>query len=297
MKNFCTVADKNFCERVWALNQSLLKNSKNYTLHVLALDEEAVALLRSTTWKNEQIKVYFVEDLKKADPHLQKSATNPPSYEALNVAGNDRQKATRMQFIWSLASYFTWYCLENLDCDDILYIDADILFFSNWERLYDNLGPHSVGIVEHRCAYSAPNGRYNVGIVYFKNDIDGYKCLTWWKNCLLFPDNQYRPMYGMCGDQKYLELFEKLFENVVILDEFIGHLAPWNYAYHLYEDEKIVWNGKKQDLMYCHFSNFSPDHENGTYIAAPRHGLVDIKNPFIKKIYDEYFEELRRVHA
>tara|TARA_R110002012_G_scaffold121344_1_gene270758 strand:+ start:198 stop:734 length:537 start_codon:yes stop_codon:yes gene_type:complete len=174
-----------------------------------------------------------------------------------------------------------------------MFIDADIFFFDDWTKLYENLEDVSVGIVEHRCPYGPANGKYNVGIVYFKNDIDGYKCLTWWKNCLLFQDNEFYKTHGMCGDQKYLELFEELFEGVVVLDKYIGHLAPWNYAYHNYENKKIVWQGKKQDLMYCHFSNFKPRYDDNDFEMAPRHGIRRPSHPYVERIYGEYFATLR----
>ena len=48
--------------------------------------------------------------------------------------------------------------------------------------------------------------------------------------------------------------------------------------------------------MYCHFSNFKPNYKEGTYAMAPRHGLEQAPNSFIKKIYDEYFDCLKRVN-
>ena len=296
-KVFCTVADYNFRRRVWALNQSLIKQSDNYILYVLAIDEEAKIEFSKNSWKNKNIKVIFLNDLISSDKHLLKCSQNQPSYEALNVSGGDMQRATRMQFIWSLSAYFTWYCLENFEIDDILYIDADIYFFNDWTKIYDNTEGTNIGIVEHRCPYSPSNGKYNVGIVYFKNNFDGYRCSTWWKNCMLFPDNEYYATHGMCGDQKYLELFEKLFDGVEVLDKYFAHLAPWNYAYHGFDGHgSAVWQGEYQKIMYCHFSNFKPNYENNTYLMAPRHGFEKTSNTFINKIYDEYFNCLRSVN-
>ena len=298
MKNFCTVSDGNFCDRVWALNRSLSNGSKDYKLHVLAIDDDAYLKFSNTeNGNNNNIKIYKLQDLIELDPLLAKSRKNKPSYEALNVCGGNIEKAMNIQFIWSLAPYFTWFCMENIDCDSVMYIDADIYFFGDWQEIYKHTSDISVGIVEHRCPYSPMNGKYNVGIVYFKNDFDGYKCLTWWKNCLLFTDNDYSQTHGTCGDQKYLELFETLFDNVASLDPYIGHLAPWNFAYHQYDGKEILWNSKRQKLIYCHFSNFKPNYEKGTYVAAKRHGITDVKNGFIKDLYDEYYQILRSCYA
>ena len=139
MKTFCTVADYNFRRRVWALNQSLIKFSNDYTLYVLALDQKAKQEFSKNNWKNYNIKVISIDDLKCADNHLLNCSQNKPSYEALNVANGDIHKATYMQFIWSLSAYFTWYCLETFQPEDILYIDADIYFFDDWTKVYNNL--------------------------------------------------------------------------------------------------------------------------------------------------------------
>lgn len=287
MKNFCTIADFSFLNRVLALNKSLKKFSNNYTLHLLCLDESIFNSI-----KEDNIKLYKIQDLL-IDKNLFNAQNNKPSREALLNTNGDIEKAKKLQFIWSLSPYFSWYCIDNLNCEDILYIDSDIYFFTNWENLYKHLDSVSIGIIEHRCYTSPVNGKYNVGIVYFKNDIDGYKCLSWWKNCLLFTDHEYYSTHSSCGDQKYLELFPVLFKNVVVLDKFIGHLAPWNFNDHLYKDNKIIWNNLEQELLYCHFSNFKPNFENNTYTVAERHGIIYPTNDFIKKICDEYYESLK----
>lgn len=291
MKNFCSVADFNFLDRVTALNTSLKKYSDDYVLHLLCLDKKIYEKV-----EEPNIRKYLIDDLVVADKLLANSQNNEPSKEALINTDFSQEKAKKLQFIWSLSAYFSWYCLEHLDIEDILYIDSDIYFFNNWNSIYENIKEHSVGIVEHRCPYNPDNGKFNVGIVYFKNDLEGYKCCTSWKNWLLLNDHQFYKSHGTCGDQKYLELFPQLFSGVVILDEFIGHLAPWNYAHHSYgNNKKILWNNKEQKLLYCHFSNFKPDYEKNTYIPARRHGIISLDNLFLKEIYDEYFECLKGV--
>ena len=287
MRSFCTLADNSFYEKVCALNKSLYNFSQDYSLHLLCLDNEIYE--KCSSQKN--IICYKLENLLESDNNLEKSRGNNPSREALIVSKGDVDSAKQIQFTWSLAPYFTWWCLEKLEVEDILYIDADIYFYSSFENLYKHTNNISVGIVEHRCPYNPDNGKYNVGIVYFKNDLDGYKCSSWWKNCLLFTNHQYYHTHGKCGDQKYLELFEKLFNGVQILDQYIGHLAPWNFLHHQYDDKQIIWNGKRQELLYCHFSNFKTTDSD--YHIAPRHGFKIAPNNFIKKIADVYYNALK----
>jgi hypothetical protein len=298
MNNFCTLADNNFTEKVLALNASLKRHQSDYTLHLLCVDDQIFEKCNEPN-----IKKYKLADLLEADPVLRQAQSNPPSREALINTANNTGDATRLQFMWSLAPYFTWWCMENLPVDDVLYIDSDIYFFRDLSNLRRSVEECSVGIVEHRCSYNPVNGKYNVGIVYFKNNFEGYKVLTWWKNCLLKPDNEYAKTHGTCGDQKYLEVFEELTEEVKILDSDIGHLAPWNFIFHEYTtDGKIRWSNYTQDLLYCHFSNFKPDYKNNSYQLAPRHGFVsapmgtEVQRHFIKHIADQYYNDLKEAH-
>lgn len=285
MKNFCTVADVNFAPRVLALNDSLKKHSSDYTLHLLCLDEEIFDLI-----KDKNIQKHSLASLIKADKMLEMASNNQPSREAL-ICSKTFKQATRLQFIWSLSAYFSWHCLDVLDFEDILYIDSDIYFYNDWRIIYDCVEDASVGIVEHRCKYNPDNGKYNVGVVYFKNDLDGYRCAFSWKNWLLTTGHQYYESHGTCGDQKYLELFPSLFDNVLILDQFIGHLAPWNFLYHEYKQDKIIWQGTEQELLYCHFSNFKLTTDG--YVLAARHGFNSPPNEYIQNISEEYHQKLR----
>ena len=289
MRNFCTIADNNFYNKARALNHSLGEYSTDYMLHLLCIDDEIYQRCKDVP----NVTRYKLSELMTTDPILKKAQTNQPSREALINSNNDIESAKKKQFIWSLSPYFTWWCLDNLPIADILYVDADIYFFSSCDDLYNSLEDCSVGIVEHRCPYNPVNGKYNVGIVYFKNDLDGYKCATWWKNCLLLTNHKFYLSHGTCGDQKYLELFSELFDNVKVLDPFVGHLAPWNFLYHQYTEDKIIWNDKEQDLLYCHFSNFKYNEKE--YKLAERHGLFEAPNTFIKRIADNYYTILKEI--
>jgi len=243
MKNFCSISDFKFKNKLLALNESLRRYDSNYVLNVLCLDSELKKFLLNL--QDNNIRIYDLDNLINQDKKLASSKYNNPSREALNNTKGNIEKAKELQFIWSLSPYFTWYCLEHLDIEEILYIDSDIYFFSNWNQIYESTKNSSVGIVEHRCNYNPDNGKYNVGIVYFRNDIDGYKCCTWWKNCLINTNHEYYNTHSSCGDQKYLELFEILFQKVKVLDTDIGHLAPWNYYFHSYRNNKIIWDGRE----------------------------------------------------
>lgn len=293
-RSFCTLSDSGFLPYGLALYESLRKFGDDFVLYYLCTD------LKAYDYINENEKLYphivpiSLEELERECVELSEAKLQQPSYEAKNVAQHSDKSAQEIQYFWCLTSFFTWYCLEHLEIDEILYIDSDIFFFNDWNLIFEEIGNASIGIVRHRIL-PKPNpmvGEYNVGIVYFRNDMVGASCSWFWKNCLTGADQTYYKTHGMCGDQVYLTLFPQLFKNVRVIDEKVGHLAPWNFQHQeVFKDKTLIWQGKKQQLVYSHFSNFKPDYENKTYEPAPRHGLkkdVWISTP-LRALYDEYF--------
>jgi hypothetical protein len=297
MISVCTVADSNFLLKFLALRESIKKHTEDYSIKLLCLDQSMYDILND---KFDDVDCFNIRDLRAEDSELDRSRDNDPSYEAVNVSSGDIERAKEIQFTWAMASYFSWYCIEKLNLEDILYVDADIYFFNDPSILEDFKDFGSIGIIENRVEYSPVNGKYNVGIVFFKNDKSGRKCSEFWKNCLLNSKNKYAEGYGTCGDQKYLELFPVLFEDVFEYDNFIGHLAPWSVNNHMYlPDKKISWGGKIQNLLFYHFSNFSYNFENETYSPAGRHGITNAylqQNPYLKSLYEEYYRCLEELN-
>ena len=298
MKRFCTTSDINFLHRGLSLYESLNKHNDDFELYYLCSDEESYQKLKELNL--ERIVAVSLEELFEKDQDLKNSKDNKPSYEAVNVGNKTNCDPKRVQFFWCLSSYFTWYVLDQEDTDDVLYIDPDIYFYHDWQLVYDEVENKSIGVVRHRIPYSAAVGEYNVGIVYFNKDLSGYSCSTFWKDCLLDVENKYYDTHGMCGDQKYLELFAPLSgeDNVCVIDTKVGHLAPWNLAYHRYTDNSIIWNQQIQPVVYYHFSDFKVNFDNDYYEIGPRHGFTKDTTPqmpkLVQNLCDEYFQALKR---
>ena len=205
-------------------------------------------------------------------------------------------------YCFALASFFTNDILCNSD-DDVLYVDSDIIFYENIQNIINSAKGKSIGIHLHKHVPIGHHvGGYNVGVVYFKNDTIGKKTLKWWRDCVMDPKNEWYHPYGRIGDQAYLEAFESLFgsENIFIIDESIGHAAPWNMLkmQHI-GNREIVWMGKKQLIHFIHFSQFIPNFEKDIYHIDRENGNVwgvnQLNNPHIKEYYDDYYHRLKKI--
>jgi hypothetical protein len=296
MKNFCTVSDKNYLHLGLAMHESLSKTECEYTLYYFCVDDETYKVI--SEYDDERIVPISISKLLETNEDLKVLKGVEACYEAKAVSNLEGiHEANQWQFLYSLSTFSVNYCLKNLNLDHIMYVDADIFFFEDVIHAFNDIGDKSVGVVEHRLLNPNPAGQFNVGIVYFKNDITGLGASDFWLNCMKDPNNEFAAEYSRYGDQKYLELvYEGSKEDAVIIGDTCGHLAPWSLYSHQYDidNQLIVWKGNGQKLVYWHFSSFIPDFENNTYIVGRRHGITEINIPFIKEKTNLYFNTIKK---
>lgn len=283
MINISTVSDYNYLDKGLVLYDSLLMYNPNIKLHYLCLDGNSYDKVKK--YESVNLVAYNVNDLLSSDPILAKLKENNYKY-----------------FCWSLASYFTNY-LMNQNIGDITYIDSDIKFYDNINLILDAIGEKEIGIFRHRqfpLDKPRPEGFYNVGVVHFKNKEIGKYVLNWWSDAVL---HQKYPHLNTCGDQKYLDEFPNLCPaDFLFIDGDIGHGAPWQW--HLFDfsdydkDGSIIWEGKKQKLMFSHFSQFIMN-ENSYIPTTMHHQYMTVdrydKIPNLKRIYDDYYNNLKNI--
>jgi hypothetical protein len=288
MKNLCTLSDINYLPFGLALFDSLKLYSKDsFLLYYLCLDDKIYSKLMSLNIP--EIKPIFIHKLIEQNEDLKIYKTR--EYR---------------EFVWMLASYFSEYILRTEKVKDITYIDADICFYDDIKMFYDEIGDKSVGIIRHRhipVNSGSRDGKYNVGLVYFKNDDIGKACSYWWKDAVI---NRKYPQYSTCYDQKYLEGFLEFFDisNICIVDETFAHGAPWHYRLYDWSEFKnniIIWNDKKQTFLFNHFSRMKFDLKNDIYSFCGNNYLDHTLNnsvfqiPQVKKIYDDYFDNIKSI--
>jgi hypothetical protein len=285
MKNLCTLSDKNYLLQGLSLYFSLKKYSSDFVLYYLCLDDESYKKL--TELNLPDLKPFHVNKLIEADDILK-----------------NLREANYSYFCWCLASYFSNYLLKNSD-NSITYIDSDIYFHNDINILYENIKNKDVGIFKHRqftFEQNRPEGAFNVGVVYFKNSVQGRLVSNWWADAVL---NKKYPDFSTCGDQKYLDHFTELCtDEEIFIDGNIGHGAPWQwqlYDYSKINEGKIIYNGEEQIYLFSHFSKIKIDLNNKTFIHSTMHQPYTNNNlifntPEINKLYVDYFNEILEIN-
>ena len=241
--NFCTLFDKNYLTRGLALYESLLKFFPDFKIWMLCMDSESYEMLKKLNLdKIIPLKLEDIED------------------EKLLSVKNTR---TTSEYCWMMSSSLPLYILEKIGVDMITYLDADLYFFQPLTAIYDEFANNSIMIIPHwfpeeNRHQEKTSGIYNVGMMIFRNDENGLKCLRWWKEKVIeWCFNRYEE--GKYGDQLYLNDWPNRFDGVYILKNHGANVASWNiknYSFFKRQGKlqlKVISSGKEFPLIFYHY--------------------------------------------
>lgn len=239
MLNFCTLFDLNYATRGLALYRSLERHCPgDFRLTILCVDQQT----RDAIAKLTLAKAILVlpEDLGDSEL-LDLRATRP-----------------RREFCWTCVGPLMLFLLRQVSAGEIVtYLDADLAFYSDPAAVFEELGDKDILIHAHRFApryesYAAASGIFNVGLVAIRHATEGLACMERWRAqcieiCVLDPEN------GYCGDQKYLDEWPSLYNNLVVLQHPGAGLAPWNVESHKIakSDGQVTVDGRP--LVFYHY--------------------------------------------
>jgi hypothetical protein len=180
--------------------------------------------------------------------------------------------------------------------DLLTYVDADLFFFGDPSAVYEELGDNSLLIVGHRFPPDRKDletfGIYNVGLVSFRRDGEGLRCLEWWRErCLEWCCD--RREEGRFADQKYLDDWPARFRRVVVLQHKGAGLAPWNVRNYALSLERRGVRVDGQELVFFHFHAF---RQLGRWLYDPHLQTYGVRPDGLLKqhIYGPYIRELKR---
>jgi hypothetical protein len=234
-EHFITLFDSKFLPMGMSLHESLMIHALPFHLWILCMDELVEEQLTRISLPNVTlIPLRAIETEELLDVKLGRS---------------------RAEYCWTLTP-FTFQAVFDRDnsIERVTYLDSDLFFFASPKTLLQELdasGKH-VLITEHAYApeYShwlPLSGRFCVQFLTFRRTSDGEKVMRWWQNkCLEWCFARHEN--GKFGDQKYLDLWPKLFaDEVHIVKQTDKTLAPWNVRYF---GEKIK---RRLDPVFYHF--------------------------------------------
>ncbi len=246
MTHFCTYFDRGFLAQGVALADSLRQHAAESVLWVLCLDDATEAVLARLA--HPAIRTVSLRTLESADPELAQS----------------RPGRTAVEYIFTLSPCWPRYLLrQHPDVPAVTYLDADTYWFASPATFLAALEEASVLLTEHRhppyLAHHARYGRFNVGILSFRNDEIGRACLDDWRErCIAWCHDRVED--GRYADQRYLDAWPARWgERVRVIGRPGINLAPWNWRAHVCSvpADGSVWVDHAP-LELFHFARFRP---------------------------------------
>ncbi len=263
--------------------ESLLRHCPEALLYVFAFDEDSLAALRRL-----------------ALPRLV-----PVSLADFEDAGllEAKRKRSRVEYLWTCSSSTILWVLERFGCRECTYVDADVYFYSSPTLIFEELGPDSVLITEHRFSpnhdHTRTSGIYNVQFMTFRNDARGLEALRWWRAACL-ESCELNPEEGKCGDQKYLDDWTTRFQGVHVLQALGGGVAPWNVQQYSFAPDGAgvagteIRTGRRFPLIFYHFHALKLSKSDRVFLTGAGY---EISDKAFELIYVPYVRKLEEVGA
>jgi len=240
-----TMCDLGFLPQVLVLHRSLARHGTH--LRVLALDRESRDELEHRAGSG--LSVVDVSELEANDPE---------------VAGL-RSHRSRREYCWTLTPAFCASALEALQPGArLVWLDADIAFYTHPRALFEELGDDSVLLVPHRYDLPYPSsalphqlaewyGHYNGGTLVLRNDAVGRAAAARWRERTIeWCHSRVEP--GRYGNQRYLEELTGLAGVRVAASQQIG-LAPWNASHREISGTPDSPTADRRPIVFFHFQS------------------------------------------
>ena len=277
MKYFCTYFDINYMPQGMTLYESLCRLELDFNLFIVCLDNKTYEVLKDIDFP--QITPVKISDIESFDLEFAKCKEN----------------RSLIEYYFTLSPVMPLYLFHSFPEIDILaYMDADLLFFSSPQPLYDELGDNSILIIEHRfpnkIKWRQKYGRFNVQFQLYRRDKVGLECLEFWrKQCIEWC---YDKLDGeRFADQKYLDKWPELFQGVVVSQIDAAGVAPWNwYNYNIRLDDGTLKINEAK-LIFFHFQGFKILNR---FILVHNLGHYGAKMPrkLLNSLYLRYLHEI-----
>jgi hypothetical protein len=274
----CTYFDHRYLLRGLTLYRSLARHDPRLEFHVLSLDDRTQAALERLAW-----------------PGL-----HPMPLSALETGDHElvatRGERTLVEYYFTLTPAWARFALRS-HCapgETITLMDADLHFYSSPEAINAEVKGASMLVVGHRfpdhMRHLEAVGRYNVGLITFRNDAGGNAALDDWRTeCIEWCHDRIEA--GRFSDQKYLDAWPARYAGVRELRHPGGGLAPWNWMRFRIDDTPEGILVDDEPLVFYHFHAVrlfgERIYDSGTRpYGTPPEWLR-------RRLYDEYVIALR----
>jgi hypothetical protein len=278
--HFCTYFNRGYLPYGMALYRSLCAHAHDFRLYVVCFDDWTFDVLKNLD--PGRICAIRIESVENADPAL------------LAV----KASRTPAEYFFTCTPSLPLYVMDHFDnVDMVTYLDSDLFFFGNPSSVYEELGSKSILIVGHRfperLRHLERSGIYNVGLLVFRNDVNGRESLDWWRErCLEWCYERVEP--NRFADQKYLDDWPTRFGGVVVSQNPGLGVGPWNVSRYRIQASSAEVLVDDRPLIFFHFTMLYRVTSRIYYLSLDEYDAV--LSPVVKdRIYAPYIRHIESV--
>lgn len=276
--NYCTIFSKDSLYKGLILYNSLKEHDESFRLFIICMQQEVKGIVDRMKLKNAI--TIDMRDIERVDL----------GFAAIKGTRNEKEYA------WTAKSPIVLYLFGHFDyLDHMIYLDADIEFYSNPEPLFEEFNNYSIMVTRERF-YIQDNedwhrqyGIYNGGCMAFKKDKNAMECLlSLREQCINWCYN--RVENGLYGDQKYTVGWTERFRKVgVVKNMGINATAWYAHASVLYEKNGSMYINDTPIVFY-HYNGFifynKNEYDLCIFINLPKKLTDLIYVPYLKKLQE-----------
>jgi hypothetical protein len=236
------------------------------------------------------------------DDNVLSAATRMPGVVPVRLSEVERYKPellsikaqrSKREYYATISPVLPQYLFDIFGMDKLFYTDADMAFWGDPGEIETVFGDKSIMVTDHGNPKAYRAGRFNVGILGYRNDVNCLEFLRWWQDkCLEWCEWRALPD-GRCADQGYLNILYNnpdRFRNALSCPQPGINLGPWNIARHnvSMDNGRLRVDGR-HNLVCYHYHEF---HVTGPGSYSPtgwKHTDSDRK-----LVYEPYFSLIRR---
>jgi hypothetical protein len=205
--------------------------------------------------------------------------------------------------------------MQKYQAQKVVYLDPDIMVFSDLRELETLLDAHSMIFTPHQTnfedddTYVVSNeilflkrGTYNLGFFAVKADETGLRFLNWWHKRVMrycFDDDYelikiLEPvgLLGLFTDQKWIDLVPAFFDGYHILKNPGYNVSTWNMTRRVIKrisGERYTING--QPLKFFHFSGFDTKGHHNEMRRALAYNSENVDATQLSALYEAELEK------
>ena len=272
---YCTYFNKGYLSRGIVLLRSLAKYADDYAIEVLCFDDETYAFLAGHDFGNA------------VPVRLSEFESRHPELVAV------KPTRSRGEYFFTCTSTWTLDVLQrHPESSLVIYLDADMKFYASPYPILEAMSDKDIIICDHNFERDyerqAEYGRFNVGLVAFRNNEVGQDCLSRWAaNCIEWCYD--RLENGKFADQKYLDAWPGRYgDNVGVAPKSVD-LGPWGIG----KGELTIKDGVPcicdSPLVLYHYQGLRLFSRRHYYLGYYYHHSV---SKVLEILYEPYIKEL-----